>query len=325
MITQKTSCCKTSKQLKAKLYTQLNVMTPTKANFFMKCLPFSTALFNNFKINSRDSPTRAASHVCKRGVNCMHIPNAPHFNNHIRRRLEEDRTLKGRELLEQPPASAWKNQELKSIPLLIGSAAQAVDFWPGPDDLPTWTWNQYKKYVTTSLDSFGLQVSQMALRIYNGTALQSNSSNFTAEYLYTTMVSDIRQSCPVNTLANQLSKVSHSPIYRYILTERPSNSVRLFNYSAKYSFHMWDLIAFFGDMETFLANPDQDDEAFAEVVQNMVSNFVKSSGDSVGDSDWLRFPKKIANLARNITFGSINKTECKFWSESKLDVYAWVS
>ncbi|CAL1278444.1 unnamed protein product [Larinioides sclopetarius] len=229
------------------------------------------------------------------------------------------------ELLQQPPASAWKTEDLKSIPLLIGSASQAVDFWPGPDDLPTWTWNQYKKYVTTSLDSFGLQVSQMALRIYNGTALQSNSSNFTAEYLYTTMVSDIRQSCPVNTLANQLSKVSRSPIYRYILTERPSNSVRLFNYSAKYSFHMWDLIAFFGNMDKFLLSPDQEDEAFAEVVQNMVSNFVKSGGDSIGDSDWLRFPKKIANLARNITFGSINKTECKFWSESKLDVYAWVS
>ncbi|GBO29315.1 hypothetical protein AVEN_104405-1, partial [Araneus ventricosus] len=78
------------------------------------------------------------------------------------------------ELLQRPPVSAWKNEDLKSIPLLIGSASQAVDFWPGPDDLPTWTWNQYKKYVTTSLDSFGLQVSQMALRIYNGTALQSN-------------------------------------------------------------------------------------------------------------------------------------------------------
>ncbi|GIY56994.1 neurotactin [Caerostris extrusa] len=114
-----------------------------------------------------------------------------------------------RDLLRHPPSSAWKNEDLKNIPLLIGSASQAVDFWPGPDDLATWTWNQYKKYVTTSLDSFGLQVSQMALRIYNGTALQSNNSNFTAEYLYTTMVSDIRQSCPVNTLANQLSQIDH--------------------------------------------------------------------------------------------------------------------
>ncbi|GBN93180.1 hypothetical protein AVEN_66967-1 [Araneus ventricosus] len=89
--------------------------------------------------------------------------------------VKKDAFSSAGELLQQPPVSAWKNEDLKSIPLLIGSASQAVDFWPGPDDLPTWTWNQYKKYVTTSLDSFGLQVSQMALRIYNGTALQSNS------------------------------------------------------------------------------------------------------------------------------------------------------
>ncbi|KAG8199609.1 hypothetical protein JTE90_009445 [Oedothorax gibbosus] len=228
------------------------------------------------------------------------------------------------ELLQEPPTTAWSNKDLKSIPLLIGSAAQAVDFWPGPDDLPTWTWNQYKKYVTTSLDSFGLQVSQMALRIYNGTALQANDSNFTAEYLYTTMVSDIRQSCPVNTLSKQLSKVSRSPVFRYTLTERPSNPVKLFNYTAKYSFHLWDLIAFFGNIGKFLPNSEPEDTEFADVVQNMVSNFVKSGGESVGNSDWMRFPKKMANLARNITFGNFNKTECKFWSESKLDVYAWL-
>ncbi|KFM76584.1 Neurotactin, partial [Stegodyphus mimosarum] len=229
------------------------------------------------------------------------------------------------ELLTQPPSVALDDEDIKSMPLLIGSAAQAVDFWPGPDDLSTWTWNQYKKYVTTSLDSFGLQVSQMALRIYNGTAAQSINPNYTAEYLYTTMVSDIRQSCPVSTLARQLSNLSRSPVYRYTLTEKPSRPVRLFNYTAKYSFHLWEIIAFFGGTEHFLPNPESDDLAFEETVQNMVANFVKSGGDSVGDSDWLRFPKKMANLARNITFGDINKTECKFWSESKLDVYAWVS
>ncbi|GIY00662.1 neurotactin [Caerostris darwini] len=262
----------------------------------------------------------------------MHIhlrsPISGSFSSEI---CDSENVVPHEDLLRHPPSSAWKNEDLKNIPLLIdspllsGSASQAVDFWPGPDDLATWTWNQYKKYVTTSLDSFGLQVSQMALRIYNGTALQSNNSNFTAEYLYTTMVSDIRQSCPVNTLANQLSQISRSPIYRYTLTDRPSTAVRLFNYTAKYSFHMWDLIAFFGNMEKFLTNPEPEDEAFAEVVQNMVSTFVKSGGENVGESDWLRFPKKMANLARNITFGNINKTECKFWSESKLDVYAWVS
>lgn len=99
----------------------------------------------------------------------------------------------------------------------------------------------------------------------------------------------------------------------------------MYNYTAKYSFHLWDVIAFFNGLDTFLANPEPDDYAFSDTVQSVVMSFIKSGGESVGDSEWLRYPKRAANLARNITFGSINKTECKFWSESKLDVYAWVS
>lgn len=78
-------------------------------------------------------------------------------------------------------------------------------------------------------------------------------------------------------------------------------------------------------IETFLPSPDSEDYAFSETVQSVVMSFVRSGGENTGDSDWLRYPKRSANLARNITLGSINKTECKFWSESKLDVYAWVS
>lgn len=50
--------------------------------------------------------------------------------------------------------------------------------------------------------------------------------NFTAEYLYTTMVSDIRQTCPLNTLGHRLAK-SRTPVYRYTLTERPSSPVSI--------------------------------------------------------------------------------------------------
>ncbi len=49
----------------------------------------------------------------------------------------------------------------------LGTAAQAVDFWPGPEDLHSWTWNQYRKYVTQSLDSFEPRVSQLTLQLYN--------------------------------------------------------------------------------------------------------------------------------------------------------------
>ena len=49
---------------------------------------------------------------------------------------------------------------------LIGSTAQSIEFWPGPSDLRSWTWEEYTKYVTTSLDSFGPSLSHLALSVY---------------------------------------------------------------------------------------------------------------------------------------------------------------
>ena len=49
---------------------------------------------------------------------------------------------------------------------LIGTSSESIDFWPGPVDLSTWTWAQYVKYVTTSLDSFGPKLSNLALSLY---------------------------------------------------------------------------------------------------------------------------------------------------------------
>ena len=51
--------------------------------------------------------------------------------------------------------------------LLIGSTGQAIEFWPGPSDLSSWSWDEYVKYVTTSLDSFGPKLSQLALSVYS--------------------------------------------------------------------------------------------------------------------------------------------------------------
>lgn len=60
------------------------------------------------------------------------------------------------------------SNELNSLnqDFLIGTASESIDFWPGPVDLSTWTWTQYVKYVTTSLDSFGPKLSNLALSLY---------------------------------------------------------------------------------------------------------------------------------------------------------------
>lgn len=165
------------------------------------------------------------------------------------------------------------------MPLLVGTAAQAVEYWPGPYDLNSWTWSQYEKYVTTSLDSFGFgpELSQKVLDMYprkrssshgqqasisanmsmdlvqkNATTNESSSSyqvpvaestreeedqeadslleeelaeEVSPEFLYASMVSDVRQTCPVNRMARNISSSSKAPLYRYIVTAQPSQSV----------------------------------------------------------------------------------------------------
>ena len=135
--------------------------------------------------------------------------------------------------------------------ILMGSASQAIDFWPGPTDLKDWTWSQYTKYVTTSLDSFNPKLSESVLALYppsvesNHLTSLSESGNSNGskniplgggkreettaedpEAMYTRMVSDVRQTCPLNKISEQISNSNHN-LYRYIVTNRPSKMVKI--------------------------------------------------------------------------------------------------
>ncbi|XP_022248774.1 uncharacterized protein LOC106465212 [Limulus polyphemus] len=127
----------------------------------------------------------------------------------------------GDKTLPKPPFGAIESKEIADIPLLIGTSAQAVEFWPGPDDLRHWSWRRYKKYVTTSLDSFGPRIAHLALHLYNA----SDTNSGTIEELYTTMVTDLRQTCPVTQLASAYTNNMKSSVYRYIVTAQPSTMV----------------------------------------------------------------------------------------------------
>lgn len=166
-----------------------------------------------------------------------------------------------------------KMDSINQIPLLVGTAAQSIELWPGIEQLRNWTWTEYKKYVTTSLDSFGPNLAELTLQLYpipekstpesnttesefylaqynssynndsntinsnnintNNPSINSNNNNtvnennLTPELLYATMVSDIRQNCPVDAVFEQLSKKWKNNIYRYISSGEPSCPVSI--------------------------------------------------------------------------------------------------
>lgn len=234
------------------------------------------------------------------------------------------------ELLPLSPVEATLHRNIKDIPLLIGTAAQAIDFWPGPEDLHSWTWNQYRKYVTTSLGSFedtildAPRVSQLSLQLYNSSTVFDIDPS--PELLYSTMVTDIRQTCPINEFTEMMSAIFTSPVFRYVVTSRPSSPVSVYNYPGMYSSHLWDVIAFFDQLHHYIELPTADDLEFRNTIQRTVLEFVKSFGSRMTPDSWGKYPNSIALINENITLkDSYHKKRCKFWSAHGLTDYAWVS
>ncbi|RWS30206.1 para-nitrobenzyl esterase-like protein, partial [Leptotrombidium deliense] len=212
------------------------------------------------------------------------------------------------------------------IAMLIGSGEQAIEFWPGPSDLRLWSWAQYEKYVTTSLDSFGPNLSQIALQMYplmiNDASANQSSSELNPELQYATMVSDIRQSCPINALSNNISSSFESPVFRYIVKAYPSDGVRIYDYRSKYGFHLWDAIAFFDQIDKFIRHPSQEDYDFRDHMQKIVMNFVRLNSDNL----WPKLPNAVAYIDNhNITLESLNSDRCDVWLQQGLQSYAWIS
>lgn len=125
----------------------------------------------------------------------------------------------------------------------MGSSAEAVEYWPCPRDLHQWRWDDFHRYVGTSLRSFSTETYARATQMYQVpqartptttavttmAAIEANSSarsDRPAE-IYLKMVSDIKQICPINELVRrlrldgELSK-ANVRVHRYIVEQRPS-------------------------------------------------------------------------------------------------------
>lgn len=87
---------------------------------------------------------------------------------------------------------------------------------------------------------------------------------------------------------------------------------------------MWDVIAFFDQIETFIQHPTDEDYQFRDQIQSTVLNFVKEDQSEL----WLPYPKNTMILDQNTTIVD-EDTEfdkrCKFWEKEGLNEYGWVS
>ncbi|KAK3570087.1 hypothetical protein QTP86_010228 [Hemibagrus guttatus] len=173
---------------------------------------------------------------------------------------------------------AWeKGGYYNDVPFVVGTTEQETDFSPTMKNISTWTWDDYKWFLSENLRPFGDHVLSQALKLYNSSA-PCPTNDRCPERLYTTLVSDMRASCPSNRLATRAAEALKSPVYRYLVTYTPSkaaDSSTWLPFPSRFSFHAMDSLAFFGGLEMALGTTTSKDKAFQQTLTKYFIQFAK--------------------------------------------------
>ncbi|KAK3098022.1 hypothetical protein FSP39_015404 [Pinctada imbricata] len=225
-------------------------------------------------------------------------------------------------LLPDNPYTVFQNGEGNDVPLIIGTTAQEIDFHPAPPNIKNWTLDDYRNYVAEKLGTFQgktKDIVNQALQLY-----PINSE--TLEYAFTSMVSDLRVTCPNEVMAKDIALFYTSDVYRYVVTSRPSQPIHLFGnpFAAAYSMHTWDLLGFFGTIKDYLPLK-QSDIMFQNNIRQEILAFVRTGKPYTWT--WGNVWKKTALLG-NVTeiADGFNSPQCQFWIlTAKMLPYAWIN
>ncbi|XP_060579125.1 fumonisin B1 esterase-like [Ruditapes philippinarum] len=215
-------------------------------------------------------------------------------------------------VLNHPPFEAWARGIKMDIPLLIGSAAQELDFSQPPPDMGTWDKPNYERYIHIQLDTFSTYIADMALKMYPVTG------NLTARYQWASMASDIRFNCGNNRLALMAAKTFRSPVYRYINSNNPSKPF----FGSIYPFTYHDMYAFFGHLEWGLHTLGDSDKKFERSMKDEVISFVRHGHPNT--TSWTTFPGSTGLISDTVTtIPEYHGEECEFLFANGFYPYSW--
>lgn len=231
-------------------------------------------------------------------------------------------------VLEAPPLQVWEGTGgYSDVPFVIGTTEQEVDFSPPAENISTWTWSDYHWFVTEKLQTFSPSLPLEALSLYPSSA-PCPTPDRCPERSYSTMVSDIRVTCPNNQLAERAAAALSSPVYRYVVTLTPSvalnSSSDLLSFPSRFSFHCLDAVSFFGSLGFFLnQEPSPQDRRFQEILTRNLLSFFRTGRM---EADWPEFPAATALLSDQLKLASSYPAErCELWKRSGLLSYAWIN
>ncbi|XP_043938472.1 liver carboxylesterase 1-like [Protopterus annectens] len=230
-------------------------------------------------------------------------------------------------VIPEPPLEMLKNKNLQynDVPLVVGTTQQEADFSPSYPNISTWTQSDLEWIVKANLDPYGTEISTEALQAYDISKMCTTTDRC-FEKVYTTMVSDMRSTCPMNDLAGHAAEALSSPVYRYVVTYNPSQETKdlfLTDFKSRFAFHGLDIFGFFGALDFILGETTVDDRNFSRLFQKYFAHFAKNG---LMPDEWKTYPNKTALLSSS--FSTVDKYypgRCAIWKKNSFDSYAWIN
>ena len=216
----------------------------------------------------------------------------------------------------------WHMIDLHCI-VATGTTAQEIDMNPAPGgQIETWNMDDLRKYVHRKLRTFNPSYSNRSLELYKTDV----KMQYLAEYIFSTMTTDLRITCGNDIMAGKMSRAFNSNVYRYIVTSFPSEPVSVFGYDfkAKFAFHAWDTYAFFGTFRYILGTRGSDAD-FQYTLRRNIMHFVEEGRPA--DDTWKAYKYNVTaligrDLKANATY---HKEQCDFWINKGFFPYSWIN
>ncbi|XP_043938618.1 para-nitrobenzyl esterase-like [Protopterus annectens] len=226
-----------------------------------------------------------------------------------------------------PPLEMWKNKSsgYNDVPFVIGTTQQEADYSPTFANITFWSQSDFEMVVKEGLAPFGQDISNDALSLYNSVEICTMTERC-FEKVYTTLVSDMRVTCPNNHKATEAAAALSSPVYRYVVTYNPSKEVKeldLLSFHSRFAFHLLDTYGFFGALDYVLGSTTASDRNFSRLLQKYFSIFAKTG--KMPD-EWGTYPQNIAYLSELLSIKSdYYPDRCALWEKNGFFSYAWIN
>jgi hypothetical protein len=222
-------------------------------------------------------------------------------------------------VLPQAPIDAEFKRKT-NVTLVISNTAQESNVMPQPNYYKNWT--VLEQVLTTGLSRYNANMTFNDLcQVY-----PNETMALSAQWLWDTVVTDIRSTCPANRLASRMNNKDGYDIYRLYIENRPSTEIKRAGVSGNLAFHAWDSIAMFGFKGTPNWKKEKKDLEYEKKLKAISKALIHNTMD-VGVV-WKKFPENAAVINNDLNNmlqvkENFYADRCQMWNNNGFGELGW--